>query len=171
VLHEGSIALVAGEPTMLDDEQVAARAGKISAFQEAIAQLVQEKRCHPQDDLISQLLQAEEAGDRLSEPELLATIGLLIVAGHETTSNLIGNGMLALFDHPDQLARLKEDLTLVPMAVEELLRSTGPNLFTPLPRLVTEDIELGGQHLSQGDMVIPLLASANHDESWIWCAT
>jgi cytochrome P450 len=127
--------------------------------------LVAEKRRHPHNDLISQLIQTKEAEDRLSEPELLSMIGLLIVAGHETTSNLIGNGMLALLDHPDQLARLTADLSIVPMAVEELLRFTGPNLFTPLPRLVTEDIDVGGQHLSRGDIVIPLLASANHDES------
>ncbi len=163
VLREGSRALVDGGAVTPDG--VALRESKIRAYNDAIVQLVAEKRCHPQDDLISQLILAEEAGDRLSEPELLSMIGLLIVAGHETTANLIGNGTLALLDHPDQLAKLKADLSLVPTAVEELLRLTGPLVITPLLRLVTEDLELGGQHLSRGDMVIPVLISANHDES------
>ena len=133
-------------------------------FAEYLVQLIAEKRAHPQDDLISQLVQIEEAGDRLDEDELLSMIALLIFAGHETTSNLIGNGMLMLFDNPAQFQRLKADLSLVPTAVEEFLRYNGP-VLSPAPRYATEDVILGGQQIRKGDMVLTMLGSANHDES------
>jgi len=126
--------------------------------------IVAEKRQHPQEDLMSQLIHLEEAGDHLSEAELLSMVGLLIFAGHETTSNLISIGSLMLLDHPDQLEKLKADLSLIPSAVEELLRFNGP-VLTPVPRFATEDLELGGQAIHKGDMVITVLASANRDES------
>jgi cytochrome P450 len=166
VVREGSKAIVAGaggRPVILDDRN-AGHTQKIDAFGNYIAQLVVEKRHHPQSDLISQLVQIEEDGDHLSEPELLSMVALLIVAGHETTSNLIGSGMLALLDHPDQLERLKADLSLVPRAIEELLRFTGP-VLTSVPRLATEEVTLGGQHISRGDIVIVAITSANRDES------
>src|SRR5579883_170250 len=87
------------------------------AFSDYVAQLVAEKRRHPQDDLISHLITQEDEGDHLSESELLSMVGLLIFAGHETTSNLIGIGTLMLLDHPDQLEKLKADPSLVPSAV------------------------------------------------------
>jgi cytochrome P450 len=133
-------------------------------FAEYLVQLIAEKRVHPHDDLISQLIQIEEAGDRLEEGELLSMIALLIFAGHETTSNLIGNGMLMLFDAPLQLQRLKADLSLVPVAVEEFLRYNGP-VLAPAPRYATEDVTLGGQRIRKGDMVLTMLGSANRDES------
>lgn len=136
----------------------------MQAFGEYTAQLVAEKRLHPADDLISQMIAIEEEGDRLSEKELLSTITLLIFAGHETTSNLIGTGTLMLLDHPDQLEKLKADLGLVPSAVEELLRFNGPATIAG-PRYATEDIEIAGQQIKQGDMVLPILASANRDET------
>src|SRR5258708_620154 len=165
VLREGSRALVDEGPISLDEKGAAERTRKLRAYNAYIAQLIAEKRRQPQDDLISQLVQIEEEGDRLSEPELVSMIGLLIVAGHETTSNLIGTGMLALFDHPEQLAQLRADLSLVPVAVEELLRFTGP-VLAPVPRQATEDVELGGQHISRGDILIPVLTSANRDERY-----
>lgn len=134
------------------------------SFAKYLRQLIAEKRAQPQDDLISQLVQIEEAGDRLSEGELVSMIALLVFAGHETTSNLIGNGMLTLFDHPAQLQRLKDDLSLVPTAVEEFLRYNGP-VLAPAPRYATEDVTLGGQQIRKGDMVLTLLGSANHDEA------
>lgn len=140
------------------------RRGRVRSFSTYIAQLVAEKRQHPQNDLISQLIQQEEAGERLSEPELLSMIGLLIFAGHETTSNLIGIGSLVLLDQPDQLEKLKADPSLVPSAVEELLRINGP-VLSPAPRFATEDVELGGQQIQRGDIVLVVLASANRDES------
>jgi len=114
--------------------------------------------------LISQMIAIEEEGDRLSETELLSTITLLIFAGHETTSNLIATGTLLLLDHPDQLEQLKADLSLVPAAVEELLRFHGP-AFIAGPRFASEDMELAGQQIKRGDVVIPFLGSANHDET------
>lgn len=164
LIREGSRAIVAGGPITLDDRNADARAKTIELFGSYIVQLVAEKRHHPQSDLISQLVQIEEEGDRLSEPELLSMVGLLMVAGHETTSNLIGSGMLALLDHADQLERLKADLSLVPRAIEELLRFIGP-VLTSLPRLATEEVDLGGQHISRGDIVIVALTSANRDEN------
>ncbi|GHO50487.1 cytochrome P450 family protein [Ktedonospora formicarum] len=133
------------------------------AFGEYTARLVAEKRQHPGDDLISQMIAIEEEGDRLSEAELLSTITLLIFAGHETTSNLIATGTLMLLDRPDQLAKLKADPSLVPAAVEELLRFNGPATIAG-PRYAREDIELAGQQIKRGDVVFPILLSANHDE-------
>jgi len=136
----------------------------VQAFASYALQLVAEKRLHPADDLISQLIAIEEEGDRLSEAELLSMITLLIFAGHETTSNLIGIGSLMLLDHPDQLEKLKADLRLVPSAVEELLRFNGP-VTMPVPRFAREEIELAGQHIKKGDLLIIALISANRDET------
>jgi len=136
----------------------------VQAFASYALQLVAEKRLHPADDLISQLIAIEEEGDRLSEAELLSMITLLIFAGHETTSNLIGIGSLMLLDHPDQLEKLKADLRLVPSAVEELLRFNGP-VTMPVPRFAREETELAGQHIKQGDLLIIALISANRDET------
>lgn len=151
---------LAGGERVRDEE----RFRRVRSFSEYIVQLVAEKRRHPQEDLLSQLIQMEEEGDHLSEAELLSMAGLLIFAGHETTSNLISIGTLMLLAHPDQLEKLKADLSLVPSAVEELLRFNGP-VLSPVPRFATEDLELGGQSIQKGDMVITILASANRDES------
>ncbi|MBO0992711.1 cytochrome P450 [Bacillus sp. SD088] len=91
-------------------------------------------------------------------------ITLLIFAGHETTSNLIGTGTLMLLDRPDQLEKLKADLSLAPSAVDELLRFNGPATIAG-PRFATEEIEIAGQKIKQGDMVLLVLSSANRDES------
>ena len=133
------------------------------AFGVYAAGLVENLRQHPGEDLTSKLIAIEEEGDRLSEAELISMITLLIFAGHETTTNLIGSSTLMLLDHPEQLARLKADLSLVPAAVEELLRFTGPVTHSA-PRFATEDIELAGKSIKRGDIVIPFLLSANHDE-------
>ena len=104
---------------------------------------------------------AEDQGDRLSEEELIANANLLLVAGHETTTNLIGNGLLALLRHPDQMRRLRDDPALVPGAVEEFLRHDGPVQFTH--RLAREDVALGGRTIRQGQFVFLFLAAANRD--------
>ncbi len=156
------------------DEKVYAA---MRAFGAYTVQLVADKRQHPAEDLISQMIKIEEGGDRLSETELLSTITLLIFAGHETTSNLIANGTLMLFDYPDQLEKLKADLSLVPSAVEELLRFHGP-AFIAGPRFATEDIELAGQQIKRGDVVVPFLKLVESQwdplspsqTSWILCA-
>ncbi len=129
-----------------------------------IADLVAEKRRHPGDDLLSQLVRMEAAGDHLDEHELRAMVGLLIFAGHETTANLISIGFLTLFDHPDALARLQADPDLIPGAIDELLRFNGP-VLTPAPRFARDDLEVGGQQIRRGDLVLVSLGSANHDEA------
>lgn len=125
--------------------------------------LVKQRRAKPQDDLLTGLLQAEEAGDVLSEDELLGMLFLLLVAGHETTVNLIGNGMLALLQHRDQLERLRRDPELIKSAIEELLRFSSP-VEVATERFASEELVLGGQRLQRGDMVLAALASANRDE-------
>jgi len=132
-------------------------------FVRYLRQLAAEKRVHPADDLLSGLVRAEAEGDKLSENELLAMIFVLIVAGHETTVNLIANGLLALFDHPEQYERLRADLSLVPVAIEEMLRYAGP-VEMSLTRWVRQDTELGGVHLRRGGQIVALLASDNRDE-------
>jgi cytochrome P450 len=124
--------------------------------------MFEEKRKNPKDDLISGLVRAEEAGDMLSEDELLGMVFLLLVAGHETTVNLIGNGMLALLQHPDQLQKLREDPSLIKPAIEELLRYDGP-VETSTERFAREDIAIGGTVIPKGEMVMVVIASADHD--------
>jgi cytochrome P450 len=135
---------------------------KIRAFTEYVVRLVAEKREHLDEGLISQLIAVEEAGDHLDVAELLAMVGLLIFAGHETTSNLVGTGMLMLLEYPQQWERLKADPSLVPSAVEELLRFNGP-VTIPAPRFAAEDVELAGQRIKRGDYVAVALASADRD--------
>lgn len=135
---------------------------KLRDFAAYITQLVADKRQHPGNDLISQLIRNQAAGDPLDQQELLSMIGLLVFAGHETTANLISTGMLMLFDHPEQLALLRADLSRVPAAIEELLRLNGPVLI-PAPRFVLEDLTLSGHQLRRGDAIIVALGAANHD--------
>jgi cytochrome P450 len=123
--------------------------------------LIPERRRRPRADLLSQLIAAEEQGDKLSEGELLATCVLLYIAGHETTVNLIGNGLLALLRHPAELSRLRTDPGLVPGAVEELLRYDGPVQRTA--RIAYEDLEIDGRRIAKGAMVVALLGAANRD--------
>jgi cytochrome P450 len=131
------------------------------AFIDYFSNLVAKRRQDPQDDLLSGLIAAEEQGDRLSEDELLATAILLFGAGHETTMNLIGNGLLALFRHPDQLEKLRHSPALIQSAVEEFLRYDGPVQMTA--RTAMENLEIGGRAVSKGQQVIILLGAANRD--------
>ena len=123
--------------------------------------LLAERRKHPVNDLLSALIAADEGGNFLSEDELLATCTILIQAGHETTANLIANGLLALLNHPDQLAQLRSDPSLAESAVEEILRYNGS--VHRLKRTVTEDVEFGGKSLKKGQLVYLVLGSANRD--------
>ena len=123
--------------------------------------LIAERRAAPRDDMLSGLIAAEEAGDTLSENELLATCILLLVAGHETTVNLIGNGSLALLRHPAELRRLRERPGLIASAVEELLRYDGPVQRTA--RVPSEDVELGGHTIGKGELVMPFIGAADRD--------
>jgi cytochrome P450 PksS len=133
------------------------------ALMRYLRMIIKKRRAEPQDDLISSLAKAEEAGDTLSEDELLAMCLLLLVAGHETTVNLIGNGTLALLEHPDQLDKLRGDPALIKPAIEELLRFASP-LETATERYAREDVPYGDKTIGRGDMVFAALASANRDE-------
>jgi cytochrome P450 len=130
-------------------------------FDTYLADQVARRRSRPGDDLLTALLAAEEAGDRLSPVELLTTVTLLFVAGHETTTNLIGNGFLALLANPGQLQRLRENPSLLRPGIEELLRFDSPVQF--LIRTVKEPLEVGGKTLERGDPVLLLVAAANRD--------
>jgi cytochrome P450 len=125
--------------------------------------LVAERRKNPRTDLISALVQAEEEGSKLTEDELLANTVLLLVAGHETTVNLIGNGMLALLKNQEQMDLLKSQPDMIETAVDEFLRYDSPVQFTR--RMAACDMELGGQRIRENDMFILLLGSANRDET------
>ena len=123
--------------------------------------IIKERREAPQDDIVSALAQAEEEGERLTERETLNMLRLLLIAGNETTTNLIGNGILALLRHPDQLQRLRDDPGLIPAAVDELLRFDSP-VQTDFRR-VLEDCEVSGIPLRKRENMILLLGAANRD--------
>jgi cytochrome P450 len=131
------------------------------ALAEYFRELIAERRAAPRDDMLSALIAAEEAGDTLNEEELLATCILLLVAGHETTVNLIGNGTLALLRHPAELRKLRDHPGLIGSAVEELLRFDGPVQRTA--RIPSEDITIGGQTIGKGELVMPFLGAADRD--------
>ena len=123
--------------------------------------LIAERRRRPKADLLSDLIAAEEQGDKLTEGELMATVLLLFVAGHETTVNLIGNGTLALLRHPVELRALRADPGLIGSAVEELLRYDGPVQRTG--RMPNTDVALGGRTIPKGALVLGLIGAANRD--------
>jgi cytochrome P450 PksS len=138
------------------------RMDALQEFFTYIQKLLEAKRAEPGNDLISSLVQVEEHGDQLSENELISMIFLLIVAGHETTVNLLGNGTLALLQHRDQFQLLQNDPTLITSAVEELLRYTAPVSLSD-ERWASEDIPLHGKLIRKGEMVYAALISANAD--------
>jgi cytochrome P450 PksS len=127
-----------------------------------VNEAIESRRSEPGDDLLSALIHLEEEGDRLDHSELLSMVQLLLIAGHETTVNLIGNGVLELMCHPEERERLVADPELIEPAIEEMLRFNGP-VETPFPRFAYEDITLDGHTIPQGDMVIPVLLAANRD--------
>jgi pimeloyl-[acyl-carrier protein] synthase len=119
------------------------------------------RRQNPRDDLLSRLIATEEEGDRLTEFELLDICGLLFVAGHETTVNLLGNGILALLLHPGELRRLQQEPALLPSAVEELLRYDSP--VQRIARVAEADVEMGRKTIPKGAIVSAVLGAANRD--------
>lgn len=147
---------------LTEDPEIYQRAACAAiALTDYLRTLADHRRRHPQDDLLSALIAAEEGGGRLSEDELYATVALLLVAGHETTVNLIGNGVLALLRHPEQLQRLRQDPGLIRTAVEELLRYDSPVQATS--RIAHADLEIRGHTIRAGQQVTFLLGAANHD--------
>jgi cytochrome P450 len=133
-----------------------------TAMVDYIHDLLARKRAEPGDDLLSALIAVRDEGDRLSEDELTSTVFLLLIAGHETTVNLIANGVRALLTHPDQLAALRAEPERTAAAVEELLRYDGP-LQTAIPTLAAEAVEIEGFQVSAGDTVVVSLLAANRD--------
>ncbi|MFC0003478.1 cytochrome P450 family protein [Micromonospora siamensis] len=127
-----------------------------------LAGLVAAKRAHPADDIVSALIDACDQEGKLSEAELVTTTFLLLFAGHQTTADFLGNAVVALLTHPDQLALLRDRPELLPSAVEELLRFDGP-LPVASPRIATEDLEYQGRRIPAGSLVGVVINSANHD--------
>jgi len=145
----------------VDPSEGAAVTTTLEKFIQYIEALLNEKRLNPDADLISELVQTKEQEDKLSNNELLSTIWLLIIAGHETTVNLISNGVLALLQHPEQMNLLRENPSLIPSAVDELLRYSGPVMF--ISRLASEDMTIHGKMIRKGDLVLLSLTAANID--------
>jgi cytochrome P450 len=129
-----------------------------------LRRLIAERRAEPRDDMVTALIRAEEAGDKLSEDEVIGMIALLLIAGFETTMGLIGSGTLALLQHPEQKRRFVEEPALAEPAIEELLRYTSP-LEIATFRIAREDVGLGGVTIPKGDVVLAVVGSANRDES------
>ncbi len=127
-------------------------------------ELFAQRRTQPHDDLVTALVQAEEAGDKLSEDELLAMVLLLLIAGYGTTVNLIASGTLALIQHPQQLDLLQQNPALAESAIEEFLRYTSPGEIATV-RLAREEATIGSITIPRGELVLAVLGSANHDES------
>ncbi|WP_437751883.1 cytochrome P450 family protein [Sorangium sp. So ce1389] len=155
-----SDAVVSGVPTREKMERVGAQ---LKEFKDYILAMVEERRQAPREDLLSALVHVEEEGaGKLDEKELLSMVFLLLVAGHETTVNLIANGVLALLTHPAEREKLRADPSLMKTAIEELLRFDSP-VETATFRFAREAVELGGAVIPKGDLVIVVLGSANRD--------
>lgn len=158
-----STAFVTPSANLERSSKKMAKAGQVMEdFTRYMRQVFAARRRAPRNDLITHLLQAEENGDTLSEEELFSMVILLIVAGHETTVNLIGNGMLALLQHPEQHAFLQAHPALLPAAIEEMIRYDGP-VERATMRFAAEEVLFGEQTIRRGDAVSLVLAGADHD--------
>jgi cytochrome P450 len=162
-LREWSGALVKTLEPLFDPAELLAIAEAGDAMRAFLTDAIDWKRRHPAGDMLSALIAAEDHGDVLSDEELLDQIQLLYIAGHETTVNLIGNGVLALLRKPDELTRLRFDPGLDANAVEELLRYDSPVQMSR--RITLDDIDVDGRLIEAGSFVVLVLASANHDEA------
>jgi cytochrome P450 len=154
-------AAAKGIEPILSDEDTDAAIKSVEVLAEYFLNLLDERRKHPQDDLLSSLVSAWENDDRLSDDEVCSTAILLFAAGFETTTNLLGNGLLALLTHPDQLRDWRSHPEIAPLAVEELLRFDSPVQFNL--RTALEPAELEGERLERGDRIVVLQGAANHD--------
>lgn len=161
--HAWSHAFVVSPATVQRSEKKLSRAGRmIEDFTSYMRDLIAERRCHPREDLITALIEVEEAGDRLTEEELFSMIILLVVSGHETVANTIGNGVLALLQNPAQMALLQKHPELMPSAVEEIMRFDG-SMERATMRFAARDLSIGGQTIRRGDAVSLVLGAANRD--------
>jgi len=156
-----SSTLAASIDPMITRDQLDAALLARNALWNYFKEIIALRRTEPREDLISALIAAEEEGHSLTEIELLVMLNLLLVAGHETTVNLQGNGVLALLRNPDQLERLRREPELIETAIEEMLRYDSPVQLTS--RIASADTELGDKSLRQGQTVMLLLGAANHD--------
>jgi cytochrome P450 len=148
-------------PTQVTPEEYDGAARAVAAEEDYFRAAVARLRAAAEPGLLGALARVEEAGDRLTEQELYANVNLLLTAGHETTTNLIGNGMLALLRHPDQWEKLRADPSLLPGAIEEFLRYDSPVQFTH--RLAKEDVAVGDQVIRRSQFVYLMLGAANRD--------
>ena len=158
-----SDALVSGNEETIKEKRQALFQERDKMFG-YFSQVLEERRAHPQDDLVSALLSASVDGEHLSDLELLGFCGLLLVAGNETTTNLLGNLILCLDENPGVVERLRANRALVPGAVEEALRYYSP--IRTMPRFASTTTTIGGQRIEAGQMVIPWISSANRDEAF-----
>jgi cytochrome P450 len=133
----------------------------MDGLDEYLTPIFHDRRANPRDDLISALVAAEEQGQVLSEDEIFTTTILLLIAGNETTTHLIDNGVYALLSNPEQVELLRNDPSLMPSAIEELLRFIGPVQATA--RVLKEDVVIGGQEVKEGQIAMTVLGAANHD--------
>jgi len=163
-VREWSVALgrLLGGRELTPQESAESQRG-VMQFVKYFSDLIAERRSSPAPDMISGLIEVEERGDRLSTEELIVNLILLLAAGHGTTTHLLGNGLLALFRHPDQWKILVDNPTVTANAVNELLRFDGPVQVTG--REAIDEVELGGRTILKGERVTVLLGSANHDEA------
>ncbi|MBV9773821.1 MAG: cytochrome P450 [Gemmatimonadetes bacterium] len=155
----GLIHTVSGSPEA--ERAVSAFAAVHAEMEGYLAVLLEERRTAPREDLLSRLVEAEVDGERLDDEDLLGFFQLLLLAGHETTTNLIGNAVLSLVENPDQLARLRDTPGLVPSAVEEVLRHRSP--VQAMFRVTRHEVELRGQTIPTGRLVLAMIGSANRD--------
>jgi cytochrome P450 PksS len=137
----------------------------VMSFMGYLKKLIKERRAHPKDDLVTALVQAKDGSDQLSEGEIQAMIFLLLVAGYETTVNLIGSGSLALLEHPDQLAKLRSEPALIKTTIEELLRFVCP-VEMATERYAREDITIAETTIPRGELILAVIGSANRDTNY-----
>ena len=156
-----SLAILGALEPAISDEQLAIGNQAVTDFRAYLRDLVDERRKQPRDDLISTLLAGEPDGEKLTEEELLQNCIFLLNAGHETTTNLIGNGIGALMEHPDQLRLLRDDPGLIDSAIEEFLRFESSNQLGN--RRVAEDAEVGGMPMPAGTLITLCIGGANRD--------
>ena len=163
-LRGWSVAILSGLEPTLTPEMLERGNRAVTEFLDYLGTLVAERRRKPGDyetDVLTRLIQGEKDGERLSEKELYHQCIFMLNAGHETTTNLIGNGMWLLLKHPEQLARLRADPALVPSAIEEMLRTEGPIQLNN--RRLTAPMEIGGKRLSEGTSITIAIGGANRD--------
>ncbi|MFF1379490.1 cytochrome P450 [Streptomyces sp. NPDC058308] len=148
--------------TVMTEEEIEADTERLHGY---IAELMVSRRARPQDDLVSAMVKASDEEDRLSEQELVELASVLLIAGHETVSSQLIDSLYVLFDHPEQLDRLRSRTELIPRAIEELLRYVPLISHVTFARYATVDVELSGTLVRAGESVLPAIPSANRDES------